>query len=99
LELAWQDLVFTVGSFIFFVALLPAAKAKEKTPISTSLVTGSVLASFCFAYATLGLWLAAVTTIITALMWCTLAIQKLMRRHGTNLTVLDKKNYELTCRR
>ena len=76
----WQDVLLMIGGFGFSVALWPAVKAKEKPPILTSAVTGSILASFCVAYATLGLWLAFGSIVINSSMWFVLMTQRLKRR-------------------
>lgn len=76
----WQDYVLMAGGFLFAVALYPAVKGKEKPPKSTSLLTGSVLLVFSIVYATLGLWLAFASTIITTTMWYIL-LGQVSRRH------------------
>lgn len=72
----WQDFAFTAGSLIFVVALLPAVFGKDKPPMSTSSITGSVLGVFAVTYLTLDLYLSAGITAITAAMWWTLFYQK-----------------------
>lgn len=74
----WQDIVFMVGGFLFMWALWPSVFGKDKPPASTSLRTGLVLAAFCLCYATLGLWLAFISTLGTTAMWFILYFQ--MRR-------------------
>lgn len=71
----WQEAVFAVGSLLFSVALLPTLRAPSKPALSTSLMTGSILLVFAFAYATLDLWYAAATGSVTAGIWLTLAWQ------------------------
>lgn len=72
----WQDILLMIGGFGFSVALFPAVRAREKPPRSTCLLTGTILASFTIAYATLGLWLAFVATLVTSTMWFILLCQK-----------------------
>lgn len=72
----WQDLVFSTGSFLFVIALLPSIFSKDKPPITTSIMTGSVLIIFAAAYTTLSLWLSASITLLTGILWLTLAGQK-----------------------
>lgn len=71
----WQDLVFAVGSVVFLVALLPAIFGRNKPPLSTSLLTGSVLAVYAWTQATLGLDWAAGNTALLAGGWGVLALQ------------------------
>lgn len=74
--MTWQDIVLSVGSWIFIIALLPSLFGKDKPPISTSLMTGGVLLVYNFVYVSLHLWLTLVSTGILTLAWLTLAVQK-----------------------
>ncbi len=74
--MAWQDVVFTVGSLIFSVALVPSVLSKDKPALSTSLSTGVVLAVYAFTFTTLNLWFSTISVSITCIMWLTLAFQK-----------------------
>jgi len=73
----WQDIIYGIGGLVFAVALLPAVFSKSKPPLSTSVMTLVTLAIFSVASLSLNLYLAAVTQIMAALMWGTLAVQKL----------------------
>ena len=73
----WQDLVFMIGGFIFSLALIPTIRAKEKPAISSSLMTLVVLTAYGVSYLTLDLYLASITTILTAGAWLILLIQKM----------------------
>ena len=75
----WQDIVLATGSLILAVALVPSLHSKDKPALLTSITTSSVLFVFAFAYATLSLWYAMVTTGFTAILWAILAVQKLIR--------------------
>jgi len=77
-SIAWQDIVIAVGQWIFAIALIPAlrAKGKDKPPISTSLLTGTILIIFAFTFFTLNLWNAAVSALVVSVCWFTLVIQK-----------------------
>lgn len=72
----WQDYILTIGSVVFSVALVPAVLAREKPPLSTSAPTFFFLYLFSFVYATLTLWMSALTAFITATLWLILAIQR-----------------------
>ena len=74
--MVWQDWILTTGSILFIIALAPSVFSKDKPALTTSLLTGTVLAVFAFVYATLSLWLAALTVAITSLTWFILAYQK-----------------------
>lgn len=70
----WQDLIFTAGSVVFILALIPTLRAPEnqKPRASTSLITGLTLVVFSATYLTLSLYLSSMTTMITALIWLTI---------------------------
>ena len=74
--MVWQDWILTTGSILFIIALAPSVFSKDKPALTTSLLTGTVLAVFAFVYGTLHLWLAATTTSITSFTWFILAYQK-----------------------
>ena len=78
--MVWQDIVLSVGAWIFFIALIPSIKSKDKPALMTSLPTGTVLAVFALVYATLGLWLSIFSTILTSAAWFTLAVQKYLQK-------------------
>lgn len=78
---SWQDLVFTVGSIVFFASLVPTALGKEKPSPLTSLPTGALLIVFSIAYASLGLVVSAIFTIPTGLLWLFIGAQRLATRH------------------
>lgn len=71
----WQDIVLTIGSALFSVALLPSVFGKNKPAWSSSLLTGSVLGVFAVVYATLGLWFSFGSTLVTASLWFVLLAQ------------------------
>lgn len=80
----WQDVLIMIGGFGFSIALIPAVRSKKKPPSSTCLITGGILASYCVAFATLGLWLAFIGTLMTAALWFILLFQTLMKEKGGN---------------
>ena len=77
---SWQDLVFTLGSLVFFASLVPTALGKEKPPVLTSLPTGALLLLFSIAYASLGLTVSAIFTVPTGLLWLFIGAQRLAAR-------------------
>ncbi|MFA6908647.1 MAG: hypothetical protein WC289_02045 [Patescibacteria group bacterium] len=81
----WQDIVITVASIIFSVALVPQVYAgyKEKKgtiAYGTSVPTFVGLYVLCVAYFTLELYLSTVVCFITASLWLILCIQKRIYR-------------------
>ena len=72
----WQDMVFSLGSTFFFIALLPSILGKDKPALATSLITGAVMAAFVFTYASLSLWTSAAFSALISASWFTLAFQK-----------------------
>ncbi len=75
--MTWQDIILSVGSWIFAIALIPSILSKDKPALSSSLITGSVLTIFACTYLTLSLWTTAASTVLVAGMWFTLALQKI----------------------
>ena len=74
--MTWQDIVLAVGAWVFIVALLPALFSKDKPPVSTSVLTGGILAVYVVVNVTLHLLLNAFSTGILSICWLTLGAQK-----------------------
>jgi hypothetical protein len=74
--MVWQDWILTIGQILFIFALAPSVFSKDKPALTTSLLTGTVLAVFAIVFATLYLWLAATSTLVSSLTWLLLAYQK-----------------------
>jgi len=72
----WQDVLMMLGGFSFSIALLPSVLGKNKPEKSSCLITGGILAFYVVAMATLGLWLSAGATALTAAMWLILLFQR-----------------------
>jgi hypothetical protein len=72
----WQDTVITVGNAIFAFSLLPSIRSKEKPHLYTSMPTAIVLYIFAATFLTLDLIYASVVTLISALLWTLLVVQK-----------------------
>ena len=77
--MSWQDIVLAAGAWVFVIALIPAIRAEEKPPVSTSLMTGGVLTVYVVCMFTLGLVLSAVSTGLTATCWWILMVQRIMK--------------------
>jgi len=72
----WQDIALMVGGFIFAPSLIVSIKKRSKYPIGTSLPTAIALTAFVACYVTLGLYLAAISTGLTAICWYILVRNK-----------------------
>lgn len=59
----WQDIVLSIGSFIFTIVLVPQlidCMHGGYMNYKSAILTATVLGIFCIVYATLGMWLAAI---------------------------------------
>ena len=83
-EMIWQDILLMIGGVGFFIGLTPSLFGKRKPEITSSLITGSILLTYCFVYFTLGLWLAFVSTLATSTAWFILAIQVIKEKKDGN---------------
>jgi hypothetical protein len=72
----WQDIVLTLGQFIFIVALIPALNHNHKPPFTTSVINTLVLFLYVVVYITLSLWFTALMTLGLGICWFVLAWQK-----------------------
>lgn len=71
----WQDVVLTLGSFAFIVALIPTVLSDDKPPAVTSVTTATVLIVFTAVYATLGLYLSTISSGVLSILWWAVAVQ------------------------
>ena len=72
----WQDWTLTFVSVVFAVALIPSVRSTtHKPPISTSVLTGTMLAVTAFVEATLALWFSTISTAVGATIWLILGWQ------------------------
>lgn len=72
----WQDIIIAVGQWVFFVALIPSIRRKEKPAFLTSLASGAMLLIYVATFATLSLWMSALSSLLGACGWFTLAWQR-----------------------
>ena len=80
--MAWQDIVLSVGQWVFIIALLPSVFGKDKPAFSSSVITGGVLGVFALTFATLSLWVSAFSTTLVSITWFVLAVQKYLIQKG-----------------
>lgn len=72
----WQDLVFSVGSWIFVASMIPTIRSNQKPALATSVITSTILIFFAITQITLGLWLTSIATVATFIAWSILAYQR-----------------------
>lgn len=82
--MTWQDGVIAGGQWFFVLTLLPLWK--EPPPMLTAVPTGLILGLFAFAFATLGLTNAALSSVASCSMWCALGVRRWVRVQA------DRKN-------
>jgi len=71
----WQEIVLTSGQVIFTLSLLPSVFSKDKPALATSLIT-SILFIYVYVYITMNLYMTALGTLTTGMLWGVLAYQK-----------------------
>ncbi len=71
-----QDAVFTIGTVVFTIALLPTLRDRQKPPLATSIPITLTLVAFASSFLSLGLWFTAVATAIECGCWGAIAVQR-----------------------
>ena len=71
----WQDAVFSAGTVIFILALMPTLLGPNKPSSITSVLTGTILLCFGATYLTLGLWLSGFVAFLNAIVWLAIFFQ------------------------
>ncbi len=71
----WQDIVISLGQWAMTIALIPSLLGRHKPAVSSSIMTGSLIAMFGFTYGTLGLWSSVISSGVCAIAWYILAWQ------------------------
>ena len=72
----WQDIMLSAGNVFFCFTLIPMLRQPERPPLLTCIPTGLALLAGGFVFATLHLWLTALTQTITGLQWLALVFKK-----------------------
>jgi uncharacterized membrane protein YdjX (TVP38/TMEM64 family) len=72
----WQDAALSAGNFFFCFTLVPMLRAPGRPPLLTCIPTALALLAGGFVFATLHLWLTALTQTVTGLQWLALAFKK-----------------------
>ena len=78
----WQDFVLAAGNVFFCFTLIPMLRHPVRPPLLTCIPTGLALLIGGFVFATLHLWLTALTQIVTALQWLALVFKKPLPKIG-----------------
>jgi hypothetical protein len=72
---SWQDLVLTLGQFVFFASLIPTILSVQKPPLWTSIPTAFILTVYVPTLWTLRLHVSVCATILVAVAWWIIAYQ------------------------
>jgi hypothetical protein len=72
----WQDMMLSAGNIFFCFTLIPMLRRPERPPLLTCIPTGLALLAGGIVFATLSLWLTALTQMITGLQWLALVFKK-----------------------
>jgi hypothetical protein len=72
----WQDVVLSAGNIFFCFTLIPMLRQPARPPLLTCIPTGLALVTGGLVFATLHLWLTALTQTVTGLQWLALALKK-----------------------
>lgn len=72
----WQDVAFAAGNLFFCFTLIPMFRHPVRPPLLTCIPTGIALVAGGCVFATLHLWLTALTQTIAGLQWIALVFKK-----------------------
>jgi hypothetical protein len=75
----WQDLALSAGNIFFCITLIPMLRRGDRPPLLTCIPTGLALLAGGCIFATLHLWLTALTQTITGLQWFAMACKRARR--------------------
>lgn len=72
----WQDVVLMIAGFVFAPSLIVSIRKRVKYPLGTSLPTALALVVVAICCVSLGLYLATVSTVFTAICWAILVFRR-----------------------
>ena len=72
----WQDAALSAGNIFFCFTLIPMLRHPGRLPLLTCIPTALALLAGAFVFATLHLWVAALTQTVTSLQWLAVALKK-----------------------
>jgi hypothetical protein len=78
----WQDVVLAAGNVFFCFTLIPMLRHPVRPPLLTCIPTGLALLIGGFVFASLHLWLTALTQTVTGLQWLALMFKKPLHKIG-----------------
>jgi hypothetical protein len=78
----WQDVVLAAGNVFFCFTLIPMLRHPVRPPLLTCVPTGLALLIGGFVFASLHLWLTALTQTVTGLQWLALIFKKPLPKTG-----------------
>jgi hypothetical protein len=73
---SWQDATLSAGNIFFCITFIPMLRQPLRPPLLTCIPTGLALVAGGFVFATLHLWLTALTQTITGLQWLALVFKR-----------------------
>jgi hypothetical protein len=89
----WQDVMLSAGNIFFCITFIPMLRHPERPPLLTCIPTGLALVAGGFIFATLHLWLTALTQTITGLQWLALVFKR-SPKAASSLTDSSKRPFE-----
>mgnify|MGYP000335403361 CR=1 FL=1 len=75
----WQDYVVSIAQIMLVIGIVPIVFSDEKPPLSSSSTTSTALLIMGFSFMTLGLVLSTIFTLVCAVLWVTLFVQKVTK--------------------
>jgi hypothetical protein len=72
----WQDMMLSAGNIFFCFTLIPMLREPQRPPLLTCIPTALALLAGGFVFATLHLWLTALTQTVTGLQWLALVFKR-----------------------
>jgi hypothetical protein len=72
----WQDFFLAAGNIFFCFTLIPMLRHPIRPPLLTCIPNGLALLAGGFVFATLHLWLTALTQSVIGLQWLAMAFKK-----------------------
>jgi hypothetical protein len=73
---SWQDVTLSAGNIFFCITLIPMLRQPARPPLLTCIPTGLALLAGGFVFASLHLWLTALTQTLTGLQWLALVFKR-----------------------
>ena len=81
---SWQDIVLTLGNFVFIFGVMRIIRApanEQRPPLSASVPTGLCLLIYGVVFATLGLYFLALASMATGACWLVAGWQRVWQKH------------------